>query len=145
MKVIYRCELCSNDYYVAQQAEKCEARGVFDFSKFTVGMMFEYYHSGFIGIFAIPPNTGEPHGNRHLGTISYWACRTPQYMGDSLGEYLCGGDLVSSDSEALAKYIQHRTVDTKLNCPEFTRMVDYLRSQGITPSYYDKIGVKHIL
>lgn len=139
--VEYQCETCKARYSNEAQALACEMRGSFNPAKFTPGLMFEYHHHGFVGIFAIPPDGARPSAfNKHLGNVSYWACRNNTY-GDSLGEETCGGELVGSDPVSMEKWICSKVITPKrVGGPEFIRMVNYLRSQGIAPYYYAPEG-----
>jgi hypothetical protein len=138
----YQCEICKDRYNSAERALACEAQGRFDPSKYIVGCMFEYHHSGFVGIFAIPPDGAKPFTrNEHLGTIAMWACRNNMY-GDSLGAEECGGnDLLYSYDEYLENWtLKNRITKKYLGCPEFERMVSFLRSQNIAPCYFNETG-----
>lgn len=138
--ILYQCEICGKIHEQEIDAKECEMKGEFDSSKYPVGLMFEYYHHGYVGIFAIPEKI-QFWNNRinHLGHTGYWACR--KNYGDSLGDQQCGGDFFKSDDESLKGWIKHHIVSPKhVNGDEFNRMVKFLKSQGITPSYYNKIG-----
>lgn len=136
MKTIiqYQCDICHSRYNSEDSAKACESNGYFNPEKFPAGLMFEYYHHDFVGIFSIP----EPIKiDNHFGRSGLWACR--KFCVDTLGEQKCGdGGYMRSDEESINQWIRCHMVHEHLNSPEFERMVAYLRSQGITPSYYDK-------
>lgn len=145
MKVIieYQCEICLKKYSTESEALKCESKGVFDGKNYPAGLMFEYTHSGYVGIFAIPETVqpyemGRKWGDGHLGKSSYWACRDGKYSADSLGAERCGGDFFRSDNEYFKHWVNNHAISDKyVNGPEFTRMVEFLKSKGITPTYYN--------
>lgn len=139
MKTIieYQCEICQRKYGSVIQARLCEARGRFIGKNYPVGLMYNYEHNGYLGIFSISPATFE--GKRdHYATLVSWACRAPGYP-DSLGDQRCSGSNTISDSQNdLERWIKYYHIPTHwVNGPEFTRMVEFLKSQKITPRYYD--------
>lgn len=142
----YQCDICKQKYQTEQKALKCEEQGWFDESMYPAGLMWEHHHDGYVGIFAFPENVTRctsMYSRGHLGASAHgtWACRAPGYPGDSLGEERCGGnDYYRSDPENLERFREYHYIDKHLNGPEFRRMVKFLKSQGITPSYYDKNG-----
>lgn len=147
MKVIttYQCEICRQEYSTEKQALQCEQRGWFNSDKYPKGLMFQYYINDYIGIFAIPNDIKPTNGgyNRgHIGESSYWACRDKtKYNGDLLGEEMCGYDYFKSDEESFAHWIKyHHISEDKVGCEEYNRMVDFLKSKGIQPSYYNQNG-----
>jgi hypothetical protein len=142
MKTIieYQCEICNGRHSQESEAIKCEERGRFDITKFTVGFMFAYEHNGYVGIFSIPKTKYRPYQNPHLGMLYFWACRATS-MGDSFPD-LCGSDLISSDNKTVSDWYNYRIMPKKyINCDEFKRMVRNLKSLGITPSYMTENGL----
>jgi hypothetical protein len=143
--VKYQCDICDEIFDLKAAAMACEAQGLFDGSSYPAGLMWEYYHSGYIGIFALPEQvvmctSGWNKG--HLGTSAngIWACRATT-AGDTIGDERCGGnDYYRSDPFSVARFKESHIIDKHLNSPEFNRMVGYLKSHGITPSYYTKTG-----
>lgn len=145
MKTIleYQCEICRSRYHTVEVALACEAKGQFDLSKFVVGLMFEYHHNGYIGIFSIPPDTVKPYGrDGHMGTMSWWACRVSAQYGDSLGDEKCGGGgFYYSHPAGIENFKEwHKITEAYVGCTEFKRMVKWLKSQKIVPSYYNESG-----
>lgn len=143
--VQYQCEICGKKHDLVQLAKECEAKGVFDNSIYPPGLMFPYRHHNLIGIFAIPEKIPFYEGNKHFGYSASWACWNTR-IGDTLGAHICGGDYYQSDKESFSKWLAnyHMTnADKKLK--EFTRMVAFLRSGNIQPSYYDKNGKLHFV
>lgn len=142
MKTIiqYQCEICKQQYDAEQQALKCESRGWFNSNEYPKGLMYEYIHHGYVGIFAIPkdvqPTTGG-FNKGHLGETSFWACRVNG--GDTLGNQLCGHDYLRSGEISDWKRFHYISKD-KVGCEEYNRMVAFLKSQDIQPSYYDEQG-----
>lgn len=147
MKVIiqYQCEICGKKHDSQELAKECEARGVFDNSIYPPGLMYPYRHHDLIGIFAIPEKIPFYEGNKHLGNSASWACRNIA-VGDSLGDEVCGGDFYRSDKESFSRWVAHCHMTSEdMERKEFTRMVNFLRSVNIQPSYYDKNGKLHFV
>jgi hypothetical protein len=139
--VEYQCDICKHKYSNEQSALDCEAEGVFDREKFPIGTMFEYEHHDFVGIFAIADIDA---GCGHYSFYSSWACRTKGYPGDTLGENMCGGgnSFLRSHDKGVAEFIRtHNITAEKTKCPEFKRMVEFLKSQKIQPRYYTPSGL----
>lgn len=147
MKVItkYQCEICNQTYNNEEFALKCEAKGLFDSSKYPAGLMYEYHHNGYFGIFAIPndvqPSTTSIYNSGHIGETSFWACRSSNFIGDSLGDELCGHTYLKSQESEFEHWIKYHYIsDEKVGCDEYNRMVAFLKSKSIQPSYYNKEG-----
>lgn len=143
MKTIieYQCEICGEKYDDSYFALDCEKAGLPDTSKLPIGLMHECHHHGFVGIFAIA-RVDQNNYSKHCLSIGFWACRSNVH-GDSLGEETCGGQdsHVTTDEEGMKKYIKwHSLTDSKVGCPEYERMVKYLKSQNIVPLYYNEQG-----
>jgi hypothetical protein len=140
MKTIieYQCEICQRKYSSEDQALQCEARGVFTGENYPVGLMYNYEHNGFVGIFAVAPPTFERIRN-HYATLVSWACRAPGYPGDSLGSEMCSGNnTIDNSPTSFRNWISYNHIPAnRVNGPEFTRMVEFLKSYSITPRYYD--------
>jgi hypothetical protein len=142
MKVIiqFQCEVCLKKYDSEEKAKECESRGVFDDSIYPRGLMFPFKHQNMAAIFAIPEKIPPYVYDNHLGNSASWACRnTP--VGDTLGKEQCGGHYYYSDKEGFSRWLAHYHMTKKdMETKEFTRMVEYLKSIGVQPSYYDKKG-----
>jgi hypothetical protein len=141
--VTYQCEICQKSYGSEYEALKCEAKGFFDSKMYPAGLMWEYNHHGYVGIFSLPKDVRPDSHNKdgHIGHSSYWACRASNYIGDSLGSQLCGGDFFKSDDNSFEQFKSYRFIsDEKICSDEFKRMVAYLKSANIQPSYYNKSG-----
>lgn len=141
----YECEICGQKFDTEEGATTCEAKGIFNEKMYPAGLMWEYHHHGFVGIFSLPKNvkkaTESIYNKNHVGDSSYWACRTNGYPGDSLGKQLCGGDYFYSNKEEFDQWKKHHHIASeKTKSPEFKRMVQFLKSQRITPSYYTPEG-----
>jgi len=137
------CDICHHRYSKEQDAVECENQGWFNPSVFPPGLMFRYSD---VGIFAIPTNiqpTKSGYRAGHIGYTSYFACRTQRYgSSDSLGTTQCGGDYLHSDTNWVTNWISHHGLtDEDTRTPEFIRMKSNLLSIGITPSYYNNLGV----
>lgn len=146
MKTIteYQCEICYSKYPTPQVALACEAKGIFDPSMYPPGLMYEYHHHDYIGIFAIVPwNPDEI--TKHWGKLVSWACRAPNYPGDTLGKDMCSsGNYLYSNKDGLDHWKEYYHItEGRLNGPEYKRMVEFLKSMEITPTYYDIKGVLH--
>lgn len=141
MTIHYICDFCKREYTSREAAENCEATGMFDNTFYDIGTMFRYGNGhDYTGIFAVA-KVEVYHSNKHLGQMTYWACRAPNYPGDSVGDERCGGDFVRTDRESTKQWIKHHTIDIDdLERPEFKRMVKFLKSVNITPRYHDKQG-----
>lgn len=139
MKIItqYQCEVCNKRHNTEQSAAACEARGTFDPSIYPKGLMYEYSHNGYVGIFTHAEVACYPN-DPHLGYAYNWACRdrTTNHNGDSVGEEKCGGNFMYTDVKAWSDRLF--ITKEKVNGPEFNRMVSFLKSEGITPSYYNE-------
>ena len=141
MTTKYICDLCGNSYGLASAAQTCEAKGKYiPYTEYPRGLMFEYHHHGYVGIFAIAEDRTYD-SNQHLGEQSWWACRSVAFnCGDSLGKSMCQGGGLHRAGE-LAKWItNHKITPEYVGFPEYTRMVEFLSSQGITPTYYNELG-----
>lgn len=139
----YQCEICRVRYPTAEQAIYCEGTGRFDPTQFRVGVMWEHNHNGYVGVFALPADGAREYQRQgHLGTIVSWACRAPEFPGDTLGDDRCGnGSLYRSDPKSIKKfYAYHNLTTNHVGGPEFKRMVNWLKSQNIVPSYYNELG-----
>jgi hypothetical protein len=139
----YRCELCNTKYNSPEEALKCESRGIPDPSKIPIGLMFEYHHNGFVGIFAMAELT--PNGySKHTLHGLHWAVRVPGYPKYSLGKDMCGGGMdthISTDEESMKHFIKwHVITKEKVKSPEFGEMVRWLQGEGIIPRYYNEEG-----
>lgn len=141
MTTKYTCDHCGHSYTDKEDAIKCESTGAYTpHTEYPKGLMYEYHHHGFVGIFAIAEDNVFDT-NKHLGQHSLWACRTELFnCGDSLGNSLCGsGSLIRSGEKD--KWIKfHKITDAKVGCPEYIRMVNFLKGEGITPTYYNEAG-----
>lgn len=142
--VQFECEICKHKYESEKEAVDCEALGKFNGSKYPAGLMFEYHHHDFVGIFSFPakPKANDyGHKGGHIGESAWWACRTEKYKGDTLGKDLCGHSYLYSDEKGFNEWKDLNIVTKeKVKCPEFKRMVAYLKSKNITPSYYNEKG-----
>jgi hypothetical protein len=139
MKTIieYQCEICQRTYSSEKQAFQCEARGVFTGENYPVGLMYSYSHNGFVGIFAIAPSTFERMGD-HFAKMVSWACRAPGCP-DSLGSEVCSaGNTIDNSPVAFRNWISVSYIPAdRVDGPEFARMVQFLKSRGLIPRYYD--------
>lgn len=146
MKIItqYECEICGKRHFDEEAVIECESQGAFDGSEYPAGLMFPYFHSRLIGIFAFPKPPRPLTSDKHIGMSSYWACRVSG--GDSLGDEVCGGDYFRSNPEDFKRWltVYHMKKDNT-ECDEFKRMVEYLKSVNIQPSYYDETGKLHLV
>ena len=135
MKVIteYQCEICRRTYPTKELAEECEKEGVFDISKYPIGLMYSWHHNGYVGIFAINECIKSSASN-HLGNISTWCYRTKGYPPHTLGEHSCSYPHYLKNSEQTILTIPKDEVGNK----EFTNMVAYLKENSITPCYYEE-------
>lgn len=133
-RVTYECEICGSEYDRRNDAETCEARGVFDPDKVghPVGMIFGnhepeslYRHITFAVAAYVRREAG--HRMAHYGEFYQWACRDNQY-GDSVGKETCG-----PHEHRLNQY--NAKIDR--TAPHFKRMVAWLKSQGIAPTIWD--------
>lgn len=138
MKVItkYECEICGTQYKTKDRALQCEAKGDPNLNLLPKGLMFEYNHHGYCGIYAVGYVTKWNEGKSHLLHYNSWACRAPHLPGDTLGQ-TCGGDFYPGLEKWKAwKFISKEHVDG----PEFKRMVTYIKSVGLIPRYYNENG-----
>lgn len=143
MKIIteYQCEVCSKKYTSEKDAIQCESVGAFNSDKYTPGLMWEYHHHGYIGIFCLPDKVAPYHRDKHLGSSASWACRSPAYNGDSIGKEQCGSNFFKSDNKSFLNWINyHHITKDKVGCDEYNRMVAFLKTQNIQPSYYNEFG-----
>lgn len=140
INIKFECSLCGSQHQSIWSAWRCERKWIIKKSLYPIGLMFEYHSNDcFVGIFSIA-RVYEWDGwrNRHLLHTSFWACRNPDIW-DSLGEETCGWEFVYNDIERFKKY--NFVSDEYKKSPEFQRMVDFLKSSWISPSYYDERGV----
>lgn len=120
--ILYECEICHKKSESISEIERCEAKGVFDLSKFPVGTIVNLGREDILPnmTFAIAEVWHWPN-DPHLGHSALWACRDGNY-GDSLGDEKCGGQFLP--------YKAHNKVGST-NTPHFKRMVNWLRTQNI--------------
>lgn len=140
MKVIieYQCEICHKKYSYEQEAIDCEAKGEPVLNAYPIGLMYSYYHHGYVGIFSIAEVTKSM--NSHAVSLSSWAVRTNGYPRYTLDKDLCGGsnDYCYTDEQSINNWIKYHNIpDKDVNNDEFKEMVKYLKSKNITPKYYD--------
>lgn len=134
--ITYQCEICKKQYDKKAAALKCEAQGNFNTDHYPIGLMFEYHHNGYVGIFAVADPKQQP--DSHNAYSSWWACRSAENgCGDSL-DHLCGGDfLYNKEEEGFKLWVDWRRIKD-FKSAEIIRMAKFLRSQGIKPVYYDE-------
>lgn len=134
--VQFQCEHCLKIYDTEQLAMQCEAKGVADLSQTPIGLMREYGHHRYVGIFAVG-RIIHPDNNTHLAYANWCAARSPDYLqvGDSF-DSMCGGDFVTPEQFKKHWFIS----DERVGGPEFERMVNFLVSKNIVPRYYDERG-----
>lgn len=134
-KIVYfECEICRRRHDTEKEALECENRGVPKPLPHLVGLMFSDNFYGDKMVFAIPPDYGTPEGIERLTDMHFlgdkrWACRDTNAK-DSIGESFCG----SGGFFTIPKY--HPLIQS----PALRRMVDFLRSVGITPKIMNEDG-----
>lgn len=141
MKTIieYQCEICKKRYQSKKSAEHCEASGLPDTTALPIGLMYEYNHNGYVGIFAVASvklSELDPHSLEW----SSWAVRTSRYSPYSLDDEKCGSnDFQKTDTDSMDKFKEYyRISKSKVGNNEFTKMACYLKEKGITPFYYNE-------
>lgn len=137
----YICEICNRKHDTPEEALACEARGTFDMQFMPPGLMHAWHHNGYVGIFANPRAELQDVPRGHwLQSPCFWACRSPKFAGDTLDENLCGGGLsyLTNDSALRNMSVHCAITGEETRNAEFKRMVEYLRSQGIVPTFYEK-------
>lgn len=138
MKIKYVCEICGNMFDREEEARECEARGVFDKTKFPIGLMYRYDHGGYVGIFAVAEYT---HSLSHAGGWNSYACRESSLHGDTLNGAVCQGGYLTTNPRKLEVWVEcHHLTSEDLQRNEAKRIIIYLKSLGITPSAYDETG-----
>lgn len=133
----YQCEICGAKYERAADAMKCEERGRMDPDLFPVGLMYSYkdrYNDGreFDMVFAMAERSQE----NHILTGNFWAARD-NHNGDNYGSERCsgGGGFIYKQT-----FVNNPITAEVEKSPAFRRMVDYLISEGIAPSFYNIDG-----
>lgn len=135
IEINFICNICWSKYKSPIDCFKCEKKWVIDKTKYPIWLMFEYHHHWYVWIFAIAEVFDWDGGrNKHLAHTRLWACRV--YNGDTLWDLMCLWGFVYNN----AKKPQEYTPITKdhENGPEFKRMVEFLKSNNITPQYYNE-------
>lgn len=127
----YECEICNQRWTSLKEAEECEAKGRPESRPDLVGVIFGDNRPGKFYehiVFALPEKYGDkeslPVTYGHYLLSCLWACRDNK-AGDSIGDQYCGGNNLTY------KEVEDSHVDTSM--PAFKRMVEFLRSRGLTP------------
>lgn len=131
-RITYQCEKCGKEHREADQALRCEAQpvGVDSVKFWPVGMLIGYRHE--LITLAIA-NTVVESADTHAVYVNYWACRNTG-MGDSVGTETCGGESVYNvPTNGLIFPLKN------LNTPTCQRLIQWLVSQGITPTYWNGV------
>ena len=136
----YQCEICKIKYDDEEAALDCEAQGLSDKSKIPIGLMYEYHHHDFVGIFAVAQVRDS--FNSHWLDTSAWASRTPKFPKGLFIDHFCTGiDFIFTDERGLKDFAKlHKVTKEKVDCREFKLMVQFLKENNIRPSYYDEEG-----
>jgi len=142
--ILYQCEICHNRDEDITKILLCESKGIPDPNKIPLGLMYEYHHHGFVGIFAVS-NVHKSSINPHYLTTTAWSARVPGLPQMSSKDDVCSGiDFISTTEEGLKEFAkEHHVTREKLNSKEFLRMKEFLIENKITPSYYDENGHLH--
>lgn len=146
----YRCEVCAKLYDEQKQAEACEAQKKFDATQFPPGILFPYFHHGFVGIFCAV-NVRNYENDPHIGQCNLIAFRAEGFNGDSTFESgLCGHEFLSGakDQTAFQKFYGinqthwrgRKCTPEDLIRQEFIRGARYLVEHGIKPLYINEAG-----
>lgn len=131
--VEYQCEICHKKYLQENSALDCEALGIAEINDKPIGLMYEYYHNNYIGIFAIGKlRTGY---SPHQLEFSSWGFRCEPYPYSTVGDNFCGtgSDYFPKDIKNFRGKISEQNVGNA----EFNLMVEYLKSKNITPKYFN--------
>jgi hypothetical protein len=135
VNIEYECEICHNKSYDKEYIEDCENKGAADISLIPIGFIYKWnWDDTKYGIFCVAQVIAS---RNHFITPSMFACRS--WMLDNL-DNLCGnGDLIRSNKESIDKYFsRHEMSDDDLKLPEFTRMMEHIKTTDIKPCYFSK-------
>lgn len=128
----YQCDICRNKYKTEEQALNCENRGLFDFSKYPIGLIYKRnWENNQCGIFCIADNRFSD--SKHFGEDINWAYRSWENYSDDkidLKNFPKCGDSFISDY-----YIfQFKKEDLELEHTKW--MINQLKLNDIQPSCY---------
>lgn len=131
--VQYQCEICKNRYKTEEEALNCELKGVFDFTKYPVGLLSKVqWNDNHYGIFVNAQT--ERYDNPHLASEKMWAYRSNENISDSkinLWEWgFCGSGFISD-------YKYNNFTKKDLDLRETKWLIKQLKMNNITPSYYE--------
>lgn len=124
----WECDVCRRRYDSFEEAEKCEMKGLP--VPPPVGIIFgdnrigEFYHDV---VFSTVRPEKYHHSYGHNFDDIKWATRD-NGAGDSVGDGFCGGNFFDDPRERPDLYGH-----VNENMPAFRRMVEFLKSEGITP------------
>lgn len=152
MKVVsnYQCEICSTLYEQREAAESCEALGTFDETQFPPGILYPYFHHGFVGIFCAV-NIEKRENDPHVGECNMLAFRGEGFNGDSTFESgLCGHSYLSG-AKGQTPFQNFYGINQShwrgrfsgpedFIRPEFIRAARYLVEHGIKPLFINEAG-----
>ena len=131
--VEYQCEICKNRYKTEREALNCESKGVFDFTRYPIGLLSKVqWDDNHYGIFANAQT--ERYHNPHLASEKMWAYRSNENISNSKIDLwnweFCGSGFISDH-----KYNNFTKED--LNLKETQWLIKQLKMNNITPSYYE--------
>lgn len=133
----YICEQCGEKYDNRDNALSCEERGIPNNNIFPLGLMWICKPGigcgdcigGVEPIFIFSIKEIRVEDRSHYLSMSAYACRN-NIHGDNLEHGSVGFQYILKDF-----FKDKEEIDDLLR-PEVQRMVNYLRSKGITPSYF---------
>lgn len=142
MKTIveYQCEICKHRYNTEQEASECEAKGLFDFNKFPVGLLSKVtWGEDQYGIFANAQT--ERYHNEHFASEKNWAYRSWELFSDKKIDLwnwnFCGNGFID-----MFDYNQFKKEHLELR--ETKWLINQLKMNNIQPCYYKNNEIIYI-
>ena len=139
MKVIYsyQCEICEKKYNTPEQAIECEERGMFDLTKYPVGLLsYHKWREDFYGVFANV--CSEVYSNPHLFSPSFVAYKSNENFEEDINieefQKCSSGNLISNENAVNFHGIDKTTLELR----ETKWLIKQLKANGIKSCYYNE-------
>jgi hypothetical protein len=120
----WQCEVCRKTYKTQERAAACESVVP---STYPVGCMYAHYKGGINDTYAVATNRACAHENNGFSWCSQDEDAHKKFIGH---KHTC---IDGSGLLKLGRFHRH----AELELPSCERMVEWLESQGITPTVWD--------
>lgn len=144
MKTIieYQCEICKNRYKTEEEAIECEAKGLFNFDNYPLGLLsLKFWGKDQYGVFANLTTTR--FDNSHLCSPKLIAYRSWENYNNEIiniweWEYCGGAHLLDNNASIYSKCEDFD--ETSLELKQTKWLIMQLKANNIKPCYYNKEG-----